>query len=148
MPSLSERTIQDERTEKEASSESANLDSENLLWLVVKYKSNPSVWTFPFTHRRDADSAFETLTRLSREHIGMKPHLPGLAPIAFRKLDSESGPASRVFYYKAVHVPGTPEIRVPLQSEVVEHKWITRTRLREIITPATWLTLRESIPLD
>ena len=39
--------------------ESKNIqsDHEKTLWLIVKYKAAPSIWTFPFTHRRDSDSA-------------------------------------------------------------------------------------------
>ena len=123
-------------------------DSEKLLWLVVKYKSAPSLWTFPFTHRQETDSAFTTIMRLCREQIGLKPHLPGLTPIAFRKLKADSGLSSRLFYYKAIHVPKTPEVRIPADSDILEFEWVTRNELFNRLPRSAWMSLRNSIPLD
>ena len=125
-----------------------NLESEDLLWLIVKYKSNPNVWTFPFTHRRETDSAFATLKRLCHDQIGIKPHLPGLAPVAFRRLAADTNQATRLFYYKAVHVPKTPEVRISSESDILEFKWVSRDELSKTIPLATWVTLRNALPLD
>ena len=124
------------------------LDAESLLWLIVKYKSNPSVWTMPFANRRESDSAFNTLKRICLEQIGIKPHFPSLAPMAFRKLRSigDTDLSSRLFYYKAVFIPKSHEVR--LSSEILEYKWVKRDELPKKLTAASWMTLRDSLPLD
>lgn len=118
-------------------------------WLIVKYKAFPSVWTFPFIHRRESDSTFVTLQRLCRDYLGMKPHLPALAPIAFRRIATpDDDVSSRIFYYKGVHVPNTPSVRLSDGSDILEHTWVTRDELQQRLTQSTWVNVRDALPLD
>jgi hypothetical protein len=129
-------------------SQSLQLDAESLLWLIVKYKSNPSVWTMPFANRRESDSAFNTLKRICHDQIGIKPHFPSLAPMKFRKLRStdDRDLSSRLFYYKAVFIPKSHEVR--LSPELSEYKWVKRDELPKHVTIASWRALRDALPLD
>ena len=125
--------------------------SDSTLWLVVRYKIAPTVWTFPFTHRRHTDSTFSTLTRICVDQIGLNPHIPGLAPIACRKLNpvSASGDlSSRVFYYHGLHVPRSQDARIPKDSDILEFDWVTRTELQKRLPQATWVALRDALPMD
>lgn len=135
---------------KQKSKQSENLDSESMLYLVVRYKHAPEVWTFPFTNRVETDSAFNTLKRLCAEQIGMKPHFPSLSPIAYRKLPgtSEDTPHSRIFYYKGVFVPKSHEVRLPHDSEITEYAWVNRAALKDRLTVASWKTVRDALPID
>jgi hypothetical protein len=129
---------------------SLDIESDKLLWLLVKYKTNPDVWTMPFTSRREKDTAFDTLTKICADQIGIKPHFPSLSPFAFRRFASShsDAPSSRVFYYKAVFVPKTSEVRLPNQSEVLVHRWVSRSQLPDLLTKAAWSSLKDAIPLD
>ena len=118
----------------------------DLQWLIVKYRDSPSIWTFPFTHRRGSDSAHMTLRRLTAEQLGIKSHLPGLAPIAFRKIKSGDLP-SRLFYYKGIQVPDS-SVSIPTGSNISAHKWVNRTELEQHLVFGSWLTLRDALPLD
>ena len=135
---------------KKAAKNAENLDSESLLYLIVRYKEAPELWTFPFTNRRENDSAFDTLKRICSDQIGIKPHFPSLAPMAYRKLPttSEDVPASRLFYYKGVFVPKTHEVRLPHDSHIAEYSWVNRDTLKTRLTAAAWKTVRDVLPID
>ncbi len=119
-------------------------------WLVVKYKSNPNLWTFPFTQRRGKESAFNTLLRLCRADIGLDPHFSGKAPVAYRKLsttDSDS-PSTKLFYYRATKVPNGTEVKLPPESPIAVFDWMTRAQLEAQLPLATWTLMRDVLPLD
>jgi hypothetical protein len=131
-------------------SDQDELETKSVEWLIVKYKSSPDVWTFPFTHRVERETAFSALMRVCQDQIGIKPHLPSLAPIAFRQLNgiSDADPNTRMFYYKGQKVLRSHEVIIPKNSEIMEHKWVTRDDLQKRITPASWMALQYAIPLD
>ena len=120
--------------------------TESMQWLIVKYKSNPDVWTLPFTHRREKESAFESLMRINTEQIGSNPHLPSLAPIAFREVLA-SEPSTRMFYYKAVTPPNF-DVRINKDSEIMSYEWVDRQTLASTLSVASWNALKNAIPLD
>lgn len=126
----------------------AQFDSESLLWLIVRYKANPSVWTMPFANRRGTESAFDTLKRISVEQMGIKPHFPSLSPVGFRKLRSadDTEPSTRLFYYKGVFIPKSHDVR--LSPDVLDHMWVSRDQLQAKLTRASWITLQDALPLD
>lgn len=127
-------------------SESNVIQSDSMLYLIVRYAESPELWTFPFAHRLATDSAFMTLKRICSDQLGIKPHFPSLAPMAFRKLPG--APESRLFYYKGVFVPKTSEVRLPAASGIVEYAWVSRDDLRERLAIGAWKTVRDILPLD
>ena len=131
---------------KDQHGESRSETTTSMQYLIVKYKANPDVWTLPFTHRREEESAFESLMRISREHIGSNPHLPSLAPIAFREIVSP-GPSTRMFYYKAVNPPNS-DVRISEDSDIASYAWVDRDTLASKLSTASWNTLKNAIPLD
>jgi len=124
--------------------------SDTAQWLVVKYRSNPNLWTLPFTNRMENETAFSALMRVCKDQIGLKPHLPSLAPIAFRDVQSLSQecPNTRMFYYKGLKVPRSHEVSIPEQSEIVQHEWVSRDELRKRLSHHSWLALENALPLD
>lgn len=133
----------------DVSARAATVERTAVEWLIVKYKACPSVWTFPFIHRRESDSTFVTLQRLCRDYLGMKPHLQALAPIAFRRITTpDYDVSSRMFYYKGVHVPNTPSVRLSDGSDILEHTWVTKDDLQQRLTRSTWVNVRDALPLD
>jgi ADP-ribose pyrophosphatase YjhB (NUDIX family) len=139
---------------KSQGSQKQNKDSqtitESVEWLVVKYKSNPDVWTLPFTHRREDESAFTSLMRICKSQIGLKPHLPSLTPISFREINPTGDliPPTRMFYYKALKVPKSHDVRLPENSEIAEFAWVSRNEVSKRVPRATWSSLRNALPLD
>lgn len=132
----------------ESSLDSDNERNSHILWLVVKYKQNPDVWTFPFSHRRSSESAQTTLKRMSLEQIGHNFYFPSFSPIQFRKLTASPGPEqTRLFYYKGLFASKHLGSKLPQNSPVAEIDWLTREELRETLPRATWLSIRDSIPL-
>ena len=124
----------------------ASLDSDSMMYLIVKYRENPDVWTLPFANRVNTDSAEKTLNRICSKQLGIKPHFPSLAPTAFRKIPGE--PPSRLFYYKGIFVPKTPEVRISADSGIVAHEWVPRNELEKRLSVGAWKTLRDTLPLD
>ena len=124
--------------------------TEAVEWLIVKYKSNPNVWTFPFTHRVERETAFTALMRVCKDQIGLKPHLPSLSPIAFREVTGHSNtdPITRMFFYKALKVPRSHEVTIPRNSEILTHEWVKRNELRKRLTSSSWYALENALPLD
>lgn len=131
----------------------STIDSDNernshILWLVVKYKHNPDVWTFPFSHRRNSESAHTTLKRISLEHIGYNFYFPSFSPIQFRKLSHSAGlQKTRLFYYKGLLASNNLGAKLPPNSPIARIDWLTRVELSEILPRATWLSIRDTIPL-
>ena len=121
-------------------------DHESVQWLIVKYKSKPDVWTLPFTHRIAQESAFESLMRICSQQIGLNPHLPSMAPIAFREIVS-GDLSSRMFYYKAV-TPPNGDLRFLNDSEIEAFEWVDRGTLSKKLSRASWDSLNNAIPLD
>jgi len=135
-----------DRVQKDVVGVDTNTTSSSMQWLVVKYKSNPDVWTLPFTHRRDKELAFESLMRICKDQLGSNPHLPSLAPMAFREIVTD-GPSTRMFYYKAVNPPSY-DIRISNNSDIVSFEWVDRDTLATRLSRASWGTLKSAIPLD
>jgi hypothetical protein len=129
---------------------SHELQSDVPLYLLVTYEKAPDVWTFPFTNRRDSESAFFTLKRLCSAQLGIKPHFPSLAPISFRRIPETTAglPSTRMFYYKGVSGPSVSGIRPPHESGIAGHMWANRETLKTLLPLSTWTSLRDSLPLD
>jgi hypothetical protein len=132
----------------ESSLDSDNERNSHILWLVVKYKQNPDVWTFPFSHRRSCESAHTTLKRISLEQIGHNFYFPSFSPIRFRKLTPSLGlEQTRLFYYQGLLASKHLGSKLPQNSPVAEIDWLTREELRKTLPRATWLSIRDTIPL-
>lgn len=124
-------------------------NASDVLWLIVNYKHSLDVWTFPFGLRRENDSAQRTLRRICMQQIGVDPHFSSFSPIAFRKVSHTSNESStRLFYYKSIHVPKTTDPKVPNASPVSSFEWVPRSELQTRLSPATWKSVRDSLPLE
>lgn len=132
---------------KDIGAKKHQLEHDSTLWLIVKYKAVPSVWTFPFTHRRGSDSASMTLENLSEEQLGIKLHIPSYAPIAYRKL-TKCNPPSRIFYYRGVFIPNSHELDIHVDSHIIESDWVNREQLEKLIPAATWVQIRDTLALE
>ena len=125
---------------------SGEMETETMQWLVVKYKSNPDVWTLPFTHRRGQEPAFDSLMRICKEQLGSNPHLPSMSPIAFREIVTD-GPSTRMFYYKAANSPKS-SLQLEKDSNIIEFEWVERATLATRLSRASWISIQNAIPLD
>ena len=152
IPGLSIQThddaIRETKSVGDSNVEGESFQHDETLWLIVKYKASPSVWTLPFTHRRAADSTSTTLTRLCEHQLRLKPHFPSWAPISFRKLSSKTGGSTRMFYYKALFVPKSPELKRSSDSDVLDSVWVNRAGLQDKLPIASWTNLRDALSLD
>ena len=117
-------------------------------WLIVKYTADPCVWTFPFTHRQNADNAEITLGRLCQEQLGLNIHIPSMAPAAFRKISGNTDITSRMFYYRGMFIPKSREIDLTKNPNIVDAKWVDRAELENSLPVATWQKIRYALPLE
>jgi len=124
-------------------------DSPGIQWLVVRYKQSPDIWTFPFAHRRDRDTAQSTLKRMCSNHLGLSPFFPSFSPVLFRDLPSPSNEIpTRLFYYKGIHVAKTLDVEIPGDSPLAEYAWVSRKELEMRLSPSAWHCIKCALPLE
>ena len=120
----------------------------DLLHLIVKYK-NSSVWTFPWGHRFNEQSMRHTINRISQEQLPqLNTFLLGNCPAGFRKLKDErnSKLGAKIFYYKSLWVPGSPNLEI--SDQIQDFAWLTRSELKDHLPLLTWSAIAPIIPLN
>ncbi|KAF4657281.1 hypothetical protein FOZ61_006388 [Perkinsus olseni] len=127
-----------------------------MLWLVVKYRGS-SIWTFPFSSHLHGMTARETLQKICTAQLGegYAPFFVGTCPMHYRKFTSVRNPeddgavvGSKVFYYRAIHLPSGPPVTLSPDGILEDFVWVSRSELAEYVGPSAWYHYRRCLPLD
>jgi hypothetical protein len=117
---------------------------DKFLHLVVKYR-NADFWTFPFAHRKGEVSMRKTLSGITENQLNLPDaHIINYTPSFVRKIDSPQQGAAKIFYYRALHAAGG----AIKGEEIADFAWMTRTQLKDKLSPGTWQAANEVLPLD
>ncbi|KEP62251.1 UNVERIFIED_CONTAM: hypothetical protein HHA_278220 [Hammondia hammondi] len=128
------------RGQDEKGLRSLEREPERTLYLIVRYGDS---WQFPLEDRIHGQSMRSTLKRLCSEQLGSSyaPFLLGYSPFAYAKRTyptktKEAGILGRkIFYYRAHHIPGSENLKLPEGSPVSDFAWVTLQELPAYISP-------------
>ncbi|EPR63213.1 putative ribosomal protein L46 [Toxoplasma gondii RUB] len=128
------------RGQDEKGLRSLEREPERTLYLIVRYGDS---WQFPLEDRIHGQSMRSTLKRLCSEQLGSSyaPFLLGYSPFSYAKRTypkktKEAGILGRkIFYYRAHHIPGSENLKLPEGSPVSDFAWVTLQELPAYISP-------------
>ncbi len=127
---------------------------EDYLHLLVKYRGT-QFWTFPFAHRKREVSMKRTLEELAADQLGLSEanfHVINYVPSYVRKIPGDPSKATpvhgaKVFHYRAWPLPGAV-VKLKADGQVADLAWMSRSELKDALSPAAWLAAHEVLPLD
>ncbi|KAF4672502.1 hypothetical protein FOL47_000417 [Perkinsus chesapeaki] len=102
--------------------------------------------------------AAQSLKRICGTQLGegYAPHFVGTCPMHFRKFKSgaveeqgdEAVVGTKVFYYRAIHLPSGPAITLSPDGPVEDFAWVSRGEMSDYVGEAAWYHYRRCLPLD
>lgn len=120
-----------------------------VLMLLVKYGD---IWQLPVEDRRAGQTMRQTLARLCMQQLGLRaaPFIVGFAPAAVRHIRSRPGATIQgreVFYYRAYHVPGQPDLSPSPGSPVRDWAWVSAEEARARMPCGAFAAIRDALVL-
>ncbi|OEH78838.1 hypothetical protein cyc_07744 [Cyclospora cayetanensis] len=136
-------------TTGEREEQSLSRSPERVLLLLVRYANG---WQLPVEDRRHGQTMRQTLARLCMQQLGLReaPFMVGFAPAAvqhIRNKPRETVQGRQVFFYRAYHVFGQPQVCPPANSPVCDWAWLPAEEAKHRMSPNAFSAIRDALLL-
>ncbi|XP_026193433.1 AF4/FMR2 family member 4 [Cyclospora cayetanensis] len=136
-------------TTGEREEQSLSRSPERVLLLLVRYANG---WQLPVEDRRHGQTMRQTLARLCMQQLGLReaPFMVGFAPAAvqhIRNKPRETVQGRQVFFYRAYHVFGQPQVCPPANSPVCDWAWLPAEEAKHRMSLNAFSAIRDALLL-